>query len=282
MAIKQILAALAGGRDVENAAIAAINLAKRLSAHVSFTAAAHSIGLNADTESAIMPLYYEAAHKALEHAYACRRAQAHSIYKHAVEKSGISEDSVHLPSATWIDAKTFDGTAITNLGLLTDLVVVPQPDAETGILDRATIEEALFTVQRPVLTLPEHVGEFAHKAAIGWNGSLEASNAVESAIDLLPRGAEVTIIQFGDIRVHGSTSEHLAAYLTWHGLKPKVCKFPDASRQTGQLLLQVANAEGADLLVIGAYTHSRLRQFVLGGVTEYMLKFADMPVLYAH
>ena len=78
------------------------------------------------------------------------------------------------------------------------------------------------------------------------------------------------------------SADELARALAWHGISAQVRRIEQGSRRVRDILLSEATAMAADLLVIGAYSHSRLRQVVFGGVTEHMLDHAELPVLMAH
>lgn len=167
-------------------------------------------------------------------------------------------------------------------GRLTDLVVVARPTEKSEASLAMTINAAIFETGRPVLIAPPVVPEtMATKIAISWNGSAEASRAVAAAMPLIVNAQSVVILTAENDKTSSAVAAELAAYLAWHGVSAESRPLPGGS-QVGQVLLEDCKAVGADLLVMGAYTHSRMRQLILGGVTKHVLASADLPVLMAH
>jgi nucleotide-binding universal stress UspA family protein len=165
-----------------------------------------------------------------------------------------------------------------------DLVVLGQrnPDQTTG-LDAP--QEVVIACGRPVLIVPYagHVDRIGENAVIAWNGSREAARAVQDALPLLSASASVTVLlvnpeEDADIEA----ADDLALHLAHHGLNAKkLVVREDVLPVSDTVLTQVAEL-GADLLVMGAYSHSRLRETILGGVTRDMLRNMNVPVLMAH
>jgi nucleotide-binding universal stress UspA family protein len=98
----------------------------------------------------------------------------------------------------------------------------------------------------------------------------------------LQSAARVVVMSVGNGPEPAPTAEDLARALAWHGIRAEARHIEQGSRRVRDILLVEAAAMTADLLVIGAYSHSRLRQVVFGGVTEHMLDRAELPVLMAH
>lgn len=170
-----------------------------------------------------------------------------------------------------------------------DLVVVSQPDmdeAESGILS-ALPEYVMLNSVRPVLVIP-YAGQFdriSDNALIAWDGSMEATRAVASAIPLLKRAKNVTVAVFNpsmQYDVHGQEpGADIALYLARHHIKVDVAR-QLTSLDTGNALLSLAADLRSDLIVMGGYGHSRFREVLLGGVTLTILKTMTAPVLLAH
>jgi len=136
---------------------------------------------------------------------------------------------------------------------------------------------------RPVLlapaTMPRRLGT---SVAIAWNGSIEASNAVSSALPFITRAKTVTAITVLEGGGQDQNLDGLIAYLRWHGVRAKVSRARNRGGDVGKALTGAASRAKADLLVMGAYTHSRMREMILGGVTNHVLHSAKIPVLLAH
>jgi nucleotide-binding universal stress UspA family protein len=167
-------------------------------------------------------------------------------------------------------------------GRLSDLIVVAEPSSEPEGASAATLEAALFESGRPVLmipaTAPENLGE---RIAIAWDDTPEAARACGAALPLLIKAKEVYLLTGGaeDSRPKPSL---LAAYLAHHGVTSKTWAFAPGEGPLGEEILGQAKQAGTDLLVMGAYGHSRLREMVLGGVTRSVIATAGIPILMAH
>jgi nucleotide-binding universal stress UspA family protein len=165
-----------------------------------------------------------------------------------------------------------------------DLVILGQrtPDHATG-LDAP--EEVVLACGRPVLVVPYagHRDRIGETAIVAWNGSREAARAVQDALPLLAASASVTVLlvnpeEDADIE----DADGLVGHLARHGLNAqKRIVREDILAVSDVVLTQVA-ALGADLLVMGAYGHSRLREMILGGVTREILRKMSVPILMAH
>ena len=166
-----------------------------------------------------------------------------------------------------------------------DLVVVGQHDASRGGYEDLVVEAALFDGGRPVIVVP-----FIHKgpvklerAVVCWDGGRTAARAMADAMPLLERAETVDVLTVSsragsDQEIPGiDVGEHLAR----HGLKVEVQRIVSEIDVTASILSYAADTS-ADLLVMGAYGHSRLREFILGGVTRGILHSMTVPVLMSH
>lgn len=167
-----------------------------------------------------------------------------------------------------------------------DLLVLGQADPqdrEEGGLLFDVPEYVVLHCGRPVLLVPrsgsfEDIGQHA---LVAWNGSLEAAKAVAAALPLLRRAGQVTLAVFGSDGHEGEPGADAALYLARHGIEIQVEHRPQ-SVDAGHAILSLASDRGADLLVMGAYGHSRWRELMLGGATRTVLAMASLPVLLAH
>lgn len=166
-------------------------------------------------------------------------------------------------------------------GRLADVIVMAHP-ALTESEDSASIDAALFGTGRPVIVVPAETRQgFGGKVAIAWNGTREGGLATGAALPLLKRAEEVVVItaREGDEAVEPSA---LVRYLAGHGVDARTWSYTPGGESIGEGLLGQAAKAGADCLVMGAYGHSRLRERILGGATEGVLRHADIPVLMMH
>ena len=166
-------------------------------------------------------------------------------------------------------------------GRLADVIVMPHPAlAESD--ETASMDAALFGSGRPVIVVPAATAKgFGSKIAVAWDGSREGALAASAALPLLQAAKEVVVLtaRERDEEVEPST---LARYLAGHGVAAKTWAYTPTGESIAEGLLDQAGQAGADCLVMGAYGHSRLRERILGGATEGVLRHAKIPVLMMH
>lgn len=164
-----------------------------------------------------------------------------------------------------------------------DVTMVGFSDAE---LSAAMAEAAMFGTGRPVLLVPADVPETVRpfaRIALAWDGSSSASRALFDAMPLITKADEVIVINAPDDKpIENNDTSGLTAYLIRHGVAPRFVEANTDVLGIGLALQQTAKTEGAGLLVMGAYGHSRLQQFILGGATRQVLDNLQLPVLMSH
>lgn len=152
---------------------------------------------------------------------------------------------------------------------------------------RETIQTILFASGRPVLVLPNgyEPRAFDH-VALGWNASREATHALRDATAFAEPGARIDILVLdGEPTAKGHGSEpgaDIAHHLARHGFAAQVVALARGKRSDAEALLNAAREQGAPLLALGAYGHSRLREMLLGGVTRDLLAGAPIALLFSH
>lgn len=166
-------------------------------------------------------------------------------------------------------------------GRLADAIVMAHPSL-TDIDESASIDAALFGTGRPVIMAPATAGKgFGSKIAIAWDGSRESALAASAALPLL-QGAEEVVVVTARESDDSAEPSALARYLAGHGVQAKPWAYTPSGESIAEGLLDQAARAGADCLVMGAYGHSRLRERILGGATEGMLRRAKIPVFMMH
>ena len=171
-----------------------------------------------------------------------------------------------------------------------DLTILGQLDPDRGEAEliRPRPEHVTLASGRPILVVP-YAGHFetvGRRVLIGWNATREATRAVNDAMPLLIEAEVVTVLTI-DPREgpdgHGELpGADISLHLARHGVKAKVERTVSAGIPAGDVLLSRAADLGADLLVIGAYGHSRVRELLLGGATRSILQSMTVPVLMSH
>jgi nucleotide-binding universal stress UspA family protein len=151
-------------------------------------------------------------------------------------------------------------------------------------MGRITTEAALFATGRPVIiTPPEPPQRIGETVLIAWNRGAQAARAFHAAKALLlDRAQRVRILSITTGAKQGPPASEIAANLDWHGIEADVVELSPDYRSVGEVLLAQASAINAELLVMGAFSHSRLRQLILGGVTKFVFEQSPLPVLMAH
>jgi nucleotide-binding universal stress UspA family protein len=186
------------------------------------------------------------------------------------------------PSASFSEATGKQAAIVAIRGRLADVIAVAQPDRDLN-LGFNTLEAALLETGKLVLLCPrtqvDHVGQHV---AIAWNGSAEAARAVAAALPILLAADQVTVLSAATGARSELTPEDLQAYLSSHEVRARLETFDAAATEVGQGLLKTARDAGADVLLLGAYGHSRRRSLVMGGVTQHVIDHARLPVLLIH
>ncbi|MBV9248536.1 MAG: universal stress protein [Acetobacteraceae bacterium] len=171
-----------------------------------------------------------------------------------------------------------------------DVVILGQvnPDHPPPPAGRQLVEDVLMTSGRPVLIIP-YIGRFeavGTKVLIGWNNSREAARAVHDAIPFLAKAESVTVLLAHPVEQKPATDEAPTAgitrHLARHGINAEAARTAMAGISASDALLSCASDVSADLLVVGGYGHSRLRELILGGVTRDLLRHMTIPVLMSH
>lgn len=185
-------------------------------------------------------------------------------------------------TASWREEEGKMAELIGPWGRLCDLVVVSRPERDRNIGLR-TLMSALYECGRPVMMCPPkdlRKDTVGNRIAIAWNGSLQATRAVAQSLDLL-KAAEDIVILAGETAHPANSAEALSRYLALCNINATVEKIKARTRP-GQVILDAASSASADTLVMGAYSHSRERELVFGGATQYIVDHANLSVVFAH
>lgn len=201
----------------------------------------------------------------------------------AIERAGVSGTAIRVAAQIGAVAHV-----VARHAALSDLVILPQPYGEgRGPEDVAVTEAALFSSRTPVLVLPRGMAAIPAfgNIVVAWNESTEALAAVRAALPLLMRAGSVNLAvidppQHGPDRADPGTE--LAEMLTRHGVTVEVSVVARTMPRVSDVIERHALDRAANLVVMGAYGHSRFREAILGGTTRNMLEKAQLPVLMAH
>jgi nucleotide-binding universal stress UspA family protein len=183
--------------------------------------------------------------------------------------------------AEWRSADDSGPTAIGVIGRAFDMIVMPQPGALPK-MPESVFETALFDSGRPVLVVPAgFAGTVGRKILFAWNGSTESARAISLAMPFLRRAEEIQVVSVEGSFVPGPSAAEIAQLLALHGLNATGEHIKPGGKTVGQAIVERAYTLGFDMIVKGAYTQSRLRQMIFGGVTRHLILHASMPVLFS-
>ena len=187
-----------------------------------------------------------------------------------------------VPSFGWL-SNVFPGDSyVGTYGRVFDITIVGQPGS--GGSRMSTLEAALFDSGRPVLLVPPDAAptKVCDSILIAWNGSSETARAIAFAWPLLSRAGRVVVLTVQGGNVPDPAGEDVARHLRRSGARAEARTVVAGSRSVGEAILDETLAVGADVLIKGAYTQSRLRQIIFGGSTRHIIAEAKLPVFLAH
>jgi nucleotide-binding universal stress UspA family protein len=195
------------------------------------------------------------------------------------DKPGSSDK----PSASWVSITGGAPEVLSERGGAYDLIVLGRP-LEPSSYAYAVMEAALFATGRPVLLAPpdppDHIGE---TVLVAWNRSAQSARAFHAAKALvLHQAKKIKILSIATGAKQGPPASEIAENLRWHGIEAELRELAPDNQSIGDVLLGEASAINADLLVMGAFSHSRVRQMIFGGVTKHLLENTTLPVLMAN
>jgi nucleotide-binding universal stress UspA family protein len=279
MSFKTILVCLNHEATTERLTNAACLLARRFDAHLIGLHAAPSVpiypGVAIPVTSQVVAVFEEAQKKHSEN------------IRQTFEQVTRAESFV----SEWREIRTDSidsGSSLTEQARCADLVVMPQADADTDHSDQThLLREVIEGCGRPVLVIPkigthETIGQHV---LIGWSATREATRAVHDAIPFMENGgaADILWVSHGkkDVSFIAETAADTAACLDRHGVKATVSHWEHAEISIGDALLNEAFERGADLIVTGAFGHSRFYDFVIGATTSHLLEHMTVPVLFS-
>jgi nucleotide-binding universal stress UspA family protein len=286
MSIRIILTPLFGDDADAAAAQAAFAVTRRFDAHVEALFARidplEAIPLVGEGVSpAVMDDLTRAAQVEMDK----RASAAKAHFEAARAAAGVAlAESLPSPggsSARWSEVTGRREEVIPRRARVSDLVVFGAQPSDSPELGGA-IETTLVAAGRPLLLAPKDVQTVGERVAIAWNDSAEAARALAYAMPFVEAASAVHILTAETWRTQFEVTADLADYLEWRGIASERRSITAEDESVGAALLRAAHDAGADLLVMGGYGRSRLRELVMGGVTRHVLTHAQLPVLLAH
>ena len=258
----------------------------RLAASLAHEFGAHLTGLYAMAPTSISPFLADQFPSAALDEMHARAAQHRDVARDLFGECTARAK----PSVDWLEVRGDAAEAVAMYARYADLAVLGQVDPEeVGRGAQIDLPERVLTASgRPVLMVP-YAGTFetlGERVLVAWNASAQAARAINDALPLLARAKRVVILTIhpeGGDRGHGDgPGADIAQHLARHGVKAEANHSAADNVDVGDLLLSRAADEGADLIVMGVYGHSRLRELVLGGVSRHLFEHMTVPVFMSH
>lgn len=289
MAYRRLLLPLTGTAAGEAALTTALMVARIWNAHV------HCLHVRVDARD-VAPLAGEGLSGAMieemmaatERESGERAGRVRALFERFAEQAGDVTLAYSAESALKHDGPTlsFESIAgreediVAQQSRLYDMAVVPHPEGGEDVSSSDALHAVLFDSGRPVLIAPREAPDtIGTRVCCAWNGTAESAAAMAAALPWLHRANAIRILYADEYQRRGPPVEGIRAYLRWHEIEAETQLFKPLTKDVGAGLLGAARDFGADLLCMGAYSHSRLRQLILGGVTRHVLENSDMPVL---
>jgi nucleotide-binding universal stress UspA family protein len=288
MDLKVIMVPFGGGDRETGALRAALELARMHEAHVEawhVTPSPYNSTTVFYPGQGLAPVYSESIMSELKQTYEDNRYDALKKFSEVTAKMGVEHtDEKAMPDRASASFRHATGSAdeiISMRSRLCDLAVISRATSEESQFFQGIVYSALFDSARPVLLIPAGKSlNFSNaKIIVAWNNSIEAARAVAFSFPLLERAK--VLIWSGETENQSPVfgNGDLLHYLKLHGVEAEELH-PNAN--TPESLLMSAKTLGASMIVMGAYSHSRFRETILGGMTNFMLKNANIPVFLAH
>jgi nucleotide-binding universal stress UspA family protein len=217
-----------------------------------------------------------------------QRAENEKAAKAAVDRFNEAARRAALSA----EARTLDAPVATAPGIFAqiarrfDLSIVGQPEPDKPELDRLVVEAALFETGRPLLVVPyiQRAGLELDHVMLCWDGSRSAARAAADAMPFIRRAksVEVVIVASEPAKSDELPGADMAQHLARHGARVELKRIVTSETDVASTILSHAADNSADFLVMGGYGHSRLREFILGGVTRGILGSMTIPTLLSH
>lgn len=275
--IKDIVVNLDIGERASPATDYAISVAAAFDAHLAGVAFLYDPVVPDSTTGYVPPEVIEAQQR--DNAAAARAVAER--FTAASARAGVAAETLTVSASA-----AAAGGEFARIARRFDLSIVEQAEPGKNNIDEAIIEAALFDSGRPIVVVP-----YVHKAPlkldrvmVAWDGSRAAARAIGDAMPFLRRAqaVEVVIVASGSAREDEIEGADIGQHLSRHGLQVEVRRTVAADLEVGEVLLSLVADAGTDLIVMGGYGHSRLREFVLGGATRGILRAMTAPVLMSH
>ena len=290
MSVKKIFAPIQNVETAEGALKTAIAVARRHRAHIDALHIRQRPNVPAGGYYPVGVIFVDEHLAELKEALDAEAAKLKNIFDRVMKAEGVQiiAAAAHRDdagaTASWRDQQGILPFDLSAAARVCDLIVFGRGAGEIGYPDANLIEEAIFQSGRPVLIAPTgKLERTPRRILVAWNGGREAARALSSAMPLFEETDAALALSIGAMPADLEGPEKAAELLRLHGVKAQAeRRAPADGAEAEEDLLAAAREWRADLIVMGAYSHSRWRELVLGGFTRRLLKQAEFPLLLAH
>jgi nucleotide-binding universal stress UspA family protein len=288
MTMKTILACVSSAESGRSALETAKRIALRFDSHVeALHVRADPRGLVPYTGEGMDGSMIEEIMEVTEREGGDRAVKTRQMFDDFCTSNGLTiaetPGAVSGPTIAWREETGREDEIVALRGRLFDIVVVGRPMRDAALPSPITLEAALLDTGRPIVIAPPAApAEVGRSVAIAWESSPEAARAFAVSLPLLAQADTVTLLAPEPVEPPVIQAEEAIARLAWNGISANVQKFSISNLEIGAAFLDQAQQAGADILIKGAYAHSRLRQMILGGRTRHIITNTEIPVLLAH
>jgi len=252
----------------------AASLARRFSASL----AAIYVGLDDEVPPTLSDQYRSADLDAIDTVHALQREDAEALFSSCVPDAGMRRQL--------IEERGDIAELVRQHARYHDLTILGQVDPDAKLTDgELSIPDVVgLSSGKPILMVP-YAGSFptiGERVLVAWNDSSQAARAVGDALPLMTGAKKVTILTIARRDADGISTDGIVGYLDRHGIASESERLVANESEIADLLLSRAADEAADLMVMGLYSHSRLREQMFGGVSREVLRNMTIPVLMSH
>ena len=185
--------------------------------------------------------------------------------------------------AGWTEMVWSGPEGIGEYARLFDLVILGRSVEDSAVDWKTTAEAVMFDSGRPLLIVGDEIpATIGRKILLAWNGSTETARTLTGAMSILTDIDEVLVVTVGGAVVSGPAGEDICRHLNASGISSTARTIDRGTSSVGQALLEAADQFSADLIIKGAFTHSRLRQLIFGGATSELINTSSVPILLSH
>ncbi len=270
MPIKDIIVYLDNDKDCSNRVKLAAGLCKTFEAQLSGVYLLQKMSVPAYAGAYVPVEVFEANDEQTEKL----RDKANAVFVAGSESEDITSHFKALEGDV--------GTELNRLSRYADLLLLPQRKSDGFDLNPYyQLSDILLGAACPVLLLPERKPPALppETALLAWNGERECARALKAAMPMISQVQEIDVVA---INGEGDGAKAIALHINRHGIKTKVHVLEDSHFDNGDTLLRQADELNSQMIIMGAYGHSRIRELVLGGTTRHVLEQAELPVLFSH